>query len=126
MPVDAPVVDPFRPPTGPYGPGNRGWELDTTPGQIVVAVGAGTVTFAGPVAGRGVVVVAHPDGLRSSLTGLAGVDTVRGRSVARGQPVGTAGETLHLGFRLGEEYLDPALLVGAAPTHAVLVPVPPG
>ena len=23
-PVDAPVVDPFRPPTTPYGPGHRG------------------------------------------------------------------------------------------------------
>ena len=25
-PVDAPVLDPFRAPAGPYGPGNRGIE----------------------------------------------------------------------------------------------------
>ena len=28
-PVDAPVVDPFRPPAGPYGSGNRGLDATT-------------------------------------------------------------------------------------------------
>ena len=30
-PVDAPVTDPFRPPTSPYGPGNRGVEYASVP-----------------------------------------------------------------------------------------------
>ncbi len=46
-PVDAPVVDGFRPPPTPYGPGNRGLEYalaDVTP---VRAAGDGEVIFAG-------------------------------------------------------------------------------
>ena len=40
-PVDAPVLDPFRLPAGPYGPGNRGIEYDTEPGEIVLAAAGG-------------------------------------------------------------------------------------
>ena len=50
-PVIAPVLDGFRAPASPYAAGNRGVELDTTPGAILVAAADGTVTFAGPVAG---------------------------------------------------------------------------
>ena len=32
-PVDAPVTDPFRPPLTPYGPGNRGIDYATVPGD---------------------------------------------------------------------------------------------
>lgn len=109
-PVDAPVADPFRPPEHTYGPGNRGLEYTTTPGQAVGAVGRGTVAFAGSVAGRLVVSVEHPDGLRSSLTGLAAVEVAVGRQVGGGERVGTAGSSLHLGVRRGEAYLDPAAL----------------
>ena len=69
-PVVAPVIDPFRAPTGPYGPGNRGLEYATRAGAPVTAIGAGRVAFAGQVAGRLVVSVEHPDGLRSSVLGL--------------------------------------------------------
>jgi murein DD-endopeptidase MepM/ murein hydrolase activator NlpD len=124
-PVDAPVVDPFRPPATPYGPGNRGLEYATVPGTPARAIGAGTVTFAGPVAGRGVVTVEHPDGLRSSLTGLVEVRVTAGDRVDRGQVLGTTAATLHLGVRRGDDYVDPAALFGAGPpVHAVLVPVP--
>lgn len=123
-PVHRPVVDRFRPPTSRYGPGNRGWEFDTVPGDPVAAVGAGTVAFAGSVAGRGVVTIAHPDGLLSSLTGLGRIDVAPGDRVVAGQVVGVAGERLHLGFRRAGVYLDPALLLGAEALHAVLVPVP--
>ena len=124
-PVDAPVVDPFRPPATPYGPGNRGLEYATVPGTPARAIGAGTVTFAGRVAGRGVVTVEHPDGLRSSLTGLVEVRVTAGDRVDRGQVLGTTAALLHLGVRRGDEYVDPAALFGAGPpVHAVLVPVP--
>lgn len=122
-PVGAPVVDPFRPPEHAYGPGNRGLEYATTPGQAVGAVGRGTVVFAGSVAGRLVVSVEHPDGLRSSLTGLAAVEVAVGRPVGSGERVGTAGARLHLGVRRGEAYLDPlALFALANRGRAWLVP----
>ena len=40
-PVDAPIADPFRPPAGPYGAGNRGLEYATSPGDVVRASAAG-------------------------------------------------------------------------------------
>lgn len=123
-PVDAPVVDGFALPDGPYGAGNRGLEYATVPGTPVRAIGAGLVVFAGPVAGTRAVTVLHPDGLRSSLTHLAEVLVTAGERVAAGQVVGTAGERLHLGVRAGGTYLDPAPLL-AAPTVR-LVPVEPG
>ncbi|MEZ5380714.1 MAG: M23 family metallopeptidase [Microthrixaceae bacterium] len=121
-PVDAPIADPFRAPSGPYGPGNRGIEYATAPGTPVRAIGAGTVAFAGVVAGRGVVSVDHPSGLRSTYTGLASRAVGAGEAVALGQVVGTTAAHLHLGLRDGRTYLDPAAFFGAAP--AVLVPDP--
>ena len=50
-PVDAPVVDEFRAPATPYGPGNRGLDYATTPGTVIGAIGAGT-TAAKVIASR--------------------------------------------------------------------------
>src|SRR5258708_10037298 len=41
-PVDAPIGDPFRPPSTPYGPGNRGIEYATPAGVAGGAAGART------------------------------------------------------------------------------------
>jgi murein DD-endopeptidase MepM/ murein hydrolase activator NlpD len=130
-PVDAPVVDPFRPPAGPYGAGNRGIEYDTARGDPVRASAAGTVAFAGPVAGALHVTVLHADGVRTSYSFLAGVEVVRGQRVDQGDRLGAAAERLHLGARFGDHYLDPAaLFAGAAGTvgDVELLPleVPPG
>ncbi len=118
-PVDAPVVDGFRLPNGPYGAGNRGLEYDTVPGQAVRAIGDGLVVFAGPVAGIRYVTVLHPDGLRSSVGYLAELLVSAGERVAIGQVVGTAGERLHLGVRSGGTYLDPAALFTTTGVHLV-------
>lgn len=123
LPVDVPVVDAFRAPSHRYGPGNRGWEFATRGGEPVRAVGAGVVVFAGWVAGRGVVSILHPDGLRSSVTGLTQVTSALGAVVSAGEVVGVAGPGLHLGFRRHGEYVDPALVYGLA-RHAYLVPLP--
>ena len=122
-PVAAPVVDPFRPPTGPYGPGNRGLEYGVVGGERVVAVADGVVQFAGAVAGRLVVTVVHPDGRRSSLTGLSVLLVVRGAELHRGALLGLAAPGLHLGVREGDRYVDPAELFGTVPQHAWLVPL---
>src|SRR4051812_36517986 len=94
-PVPGPVVDPFRPPANPFGPGNRGLEYATTPGEAVRAAAAGTVIFAGQVGGGLDVVVLHGDNLRSSYTGLAAIDVAKAQAVRTGDPIGRAGSRLH-------------------------------
>lgn len=133
-PVGATVLDPFRPPATPYGPGNRGLEYDTRPGEVVRATADGQVTFAGAV-GHGLhVTVAHADGIRTSYSRLQRVDVRAGQAVRRGDPVGRAGERFHLGARRGDTYVDPAALFGSGagprggPGRGELLPleVPPG
>ena len=123
-PVAAPVADPFRPPPEPWLPGNRGIEYRTPAGSVVRAIGPGTVTFAGQVAGTLVVTVLHPDGLRSSYVHLGSVAVRAGDHVDGGATVGRSTERLHLGVRRGEVYVDPAGLWGRPVVgHVVLVPV---
>lgn len=127
-PVDAPVVDPFRPPAGPYATGNRGLEYGTAPGTAVHAAAAGVVTFAGPVAGTRHVTVLHPDGMRTSYSFLATVEVVVGQRLRQGERLGTTAGRLHLGARAGDAYMDPAALLGTAEVRVRLVPFdePPG
>jgi murein DD-endopeptidase MepM/ murein hydrolase activator NlpD len=116
------VVRYFEPPTSPYGPGHRGVDLAGTLGQPVLAIGAGRVTFAGSVAGRGVVVVDH-GGLRSTYQPvLPGVTA--GTTVAAGQEIGTLelvhshclpDVCLHLGVLRGDRYIDPLTILPARP-----------
>ena len=113
------VTRPFQPPPTPYSAGHRGVDLAGAPGQPVVAAGAGTVAFAGMVAGRPVVSVDHADGLRTTYEPVqAGV--AAGQPVSRGAPLGVlaaghdgcpAEACLHWGLRRGETYLDPLSLL---------------
>ena len=111
-PVQGTVVDPFRPPEGPYGPGNRGLEFVTQPGSAFWAAAEGVVSFAGPVGGRLHVTVSHSDGLRVSYSGVASLGVRRGERVQQRQQLGTTGDRLHVGVRRGETYLDPARVFG--------------
>jgi murein DD-endopeptidase MepM/ murein hydrolase activator NlpD len=122
-PVDAPVIDSFRPPENPYGPGNRGWEYDTEPDAPITAAGSGVVSFAGQVGGPLHVTISHGGGLRTSYSYLASIDVTAGAHIDRGARVGTAGDTFHFGARLGDRYIDPALLFepGALVERARLV-----
>ncbi|HVX18647.1 MAG TPA: M23 family metallopeptidase [Acidimicrobiales bacterium] len=124
-PVAAPVVDPFRAPASPYGPGNRGIEYATAPGTTVGAAAAGTVTFAGRVAGSLDVTILHADGIRTSYVGLATIEVRLGQRVTLGEPIGTSGARLHVGARRGDVYLDPATLWSSG-GGAVLVPLDGG
>jgi Peptidase family M23/Putative serine esterase (DUF676) len=126
-PVDAPIADPFRPPPGPYGAGNRGLEYATSPGDVVHASAPGKVVFAGAVAGSLHVTLRHADGVRTSYSFLRTVDTTVGATVAGGDPIGTAGERLHFSARVGDAYFDPSALFTAATTVELLpFEVPPG
>ena len=121
-PVDAAVVDAFRPPAENWNAGNRGLEYATAAGTSVAASAPGQVVFAGPVAGGLHVVVLHDDGLRTSYSFLRSVSVRRGDTVRQGQEVGTSGDRLHFGVRAGEAYLDPARLFGGGPPEVHLVP----
>jgi murein DD-endopeptidase MepM/ murein hydrolase activator NlpD len=116
------VVRAFDPPATVFGPGHRGVDLAGPPGRPVRAALAGRVTFAARFAGRGVVVVDHGT-TRTTYEPVAAQVRV-GQAVARGQPLGTleaAGShcapaaCLHWGWRRGDTYLDPLLLVGGGP-----------
>jgi murein DD-endopeptidase MepM/ murein hydrolase activator NlpD len=123
------VVATFRAPPTPWGAGHRGVDLAAAVGQPVLAAGGGRVTFAGRVAGRGVVVVAHPGGLRTSyepVTAAARVGTAVRRAdriaVVAATPGHCAPRTcLHWGLRQGARYVDPLTLVGRGPP--VLLPL---
>lgn len=127
-PVDAPVADPFRPPAGPYGAGNRGLEYATAPGTPVRASAAGRVVFAGQVGGALHVTILHGDEVRTSYSFLATVDVAAGTEVRQGDPIGTAGARVHFGARAGDAYFDPAILFAGTVTEVELLPfeVPPG
>lgn len=122
-PVAEPPVSTFQPPATPYGPGRRGIEYRTAPGEDVGAVAPGVVAFAGPVAGALHVVVLHPDGRRSSYSFLARIAVARGDHVVAGQPVGVSAGSFHLGLRDASGYIDPLpLFERTAPRRAHLVP----
>lgn len=126
---DPAVVRSFHAPPTPWSAGHRGVDLAAAPGTPVRAAGAGRVTFSGLVAGRGVVVVMHPDGLRTSYEPVdhrAAAGTVVQAGDVLGRLAGAGGHCapaacLHWGLRRGEVYLDPLALVGRAPP--VLLPL---
>ncbi|MEV4413491.1 M23 family metallopeptidase [Catellatospora sp. NPDC049609] len=110
----------FDPPPQPWLPGHRGVDLAADPGTPVLAASAGTVVYAGRLAGRGVVSVDHPGGLRTTYEPVDAV-VKAGQQVAAGQPLGTlapghpgcpAAACLHWGLRRGREYLDPLAVLG--------------
>ena len=118
------VIAPFDPPDTPYGQGHRGVDLLGSPGQVVHAALPGTVTYAGALAGRGVVVVDH-GATRTTYEPVAASVAV-GTVVPAGAPIGTLQlprshcfphACLHWGWIEGETYLDPLLLVGAGPVR---------
>lgn len=82
------VVRGFQPPALPYGAGHRGIDMAADADAPVLAAGAGTVMFAGMVAGRGVVSVRHPGGLRTTYEPMSAT-VVTGAQVARGERIGT-------------------------------------
>lgn len=115
LPEPLRVLKPFDPPDTPFGPGHRGVDLAASQGAAVRAAAGGMVTFAGSVAGRGVVVVAHPDGISTEYEPVRPL--VRAdREVAAGTVVGVLrgrhaacapASCLHWGARRAGVYLDP-------------------
>jgi murein DD-endopeptidase MepM/ murein hydrolase activator NlpD len=118
------VTRPFAPGPTPWSPGHRGADLAGLRGEPVLAAGAGRVTYAGQLAGRGVVTVTH-GALRTTYEPVSASVRVGGL-VRAGDPIGAlvgghAGcpveACLHWGLRRGQDYLDPVRLVRAGPVR---------
>lgn len=117
----------FDAPSPNWHSGHRGVDLAGTPGQPVFAAAGGTVVFAGELAGRPVVSIAHPGGLRTSYEPV--VASVRaGRRVEAGTMLGelqeghagcAAATCLHWGAMWGPasraDYVDPLGLLASTP-----------
>ena len=127
------VVRAFAPPAEPWLPGHRGVDLAAAPGTVVGAAGAGRVVYAGELAGRGVVSVQHPDGLRTTYEPVTPSVAV-GDAVTLGSPLGVLepahpgcreAACLHWGLRRGDLYLDPLALLGLGRVRLLPVPASP-
>src|ERR1700712_1710303 len=81
------VVRPFDAPSLKWDRGHRGADLAGTSGQTVYAAAPGTVVFAGELAGRPVVSIAHSGGLRTTYEPVRAVVRA-GQLVGSGSPLG--------------------------------------
>lgn len=97
-----------------YGPGHRGIDIAAQSAEPVVAVEAGTVTFAGQVAGIATITIDH--GSERSTYQPVQPNVVVGDQVHAGEPIGRVGSghtscstpCLHLGRLVGGDHADPA------------------
>ena len=120
------VVRDFDAPSPTWQRGHRGVDLAAAVGQSVYAAGAGTVVFAGELAGRPLVSIAHPGGLRTTYEPVAPSvrpgQTVNARTVIgelAGGHAGCAAACLHWGAMWGPaaraDYVDPLGLLASTP-----------
>jgi murein DD-endopeptidase MepM/ murein hydrolase activator NlpD len=104
-----------------------GVDVAAAPGTPVRAAAAGTVTLAhGDLYFSGkTVIVDHGLGVSTLYIHMQELRVATGDRVAQGQIIGTIGTTgrstgphLHWGLNLGQDYLDPATIVGPMPGAA--------
>lgn len=128
---------------------HSGVDLAAEAGTPVCSPADGEVSFAGRIPGGSGTVLAltvrTSDGLLVTLMPLVSTDLVAGAGITAGDTLGTVAESgdpsseethLHVGVRRGETYIDPSIVLGAAPAApdtdpateevpvAVTVPVP--
>lgn len=112
-PVPGSATALFGTSTTRYSAGHRGADLAASPGEPVHASAAGTVYFAGTVAGRPSISIDHGGGIRTTYTpAVAAVS--RGQAVVPGEVIGTVGADehcrsacLHWGLTDGTDHFDP-------------------
>jgi len=121
------VVRDFDAPSPDWHPGHRGVDLAGVPGQPVYAAASAVVVFAGLLAGRAVVSLAHPGGLHTSYEPVRAAVRV-GQVVTAGNVIGEliaghsgcrAAACLHWGAMWGPasraNYVDPLGLLKSTP-----------
>lgn len=145
------VIHPFKKPAQRWSAGHRGVDLAVPEhDRRVYAPAPGKVVFSGTVVNRKVLVIAHPDGRRSTFEPMDEALPV-GTTVAAGEVIGTVATTsggdsehpyrrcstpcLYWGVRQGgargdgsgkdAEYINPMSLLGSK-EPSILLPVPGG
>ena len=127
-PVDPPrvVVRAYLAPTTPWGSGHRGIDIEAE-ATVVYAPADGVVHFAGFVVDRPVLSIEHAGAVLSSFEPVT-TTLVAGDRVRRGDVIGTLEPghcrvvlCLHIGARIGGEYVSPLLFLGGVP-RSVLLP----
>ena len=145
------VLHPFEKPAQRWSAGHRGVDLAVPENdRRVYAPAPGKVVFSGTVVNRKVLVLAHPDGRRSTFEPMDETLPV-GTTVAAGEAIGTVAATaggnserpyrrcaavcLYWGVRQGgargdgsgkdAEYINPMSLLGSK-EPSILLPVPGG
>ena len=145
------VIHPFEKPAQRWSAGHRGVDLAVPEhDRRVYAPAPGKVVFSGTVVNRKVLVIAHPDGRRSTFEPMDETLPV-GTTVAAGEVIGTVAVTaggnserpyqrcstpcLYWGVRQGgargdgsgkdAEYINPMSLLGSK-EPSILLPVPGG
>lgn len=118
-PVDALIERRFEEPDGAYGRGHRGIDYAVASGTRVRAAAAGTISWAGPVAGRLAVTIDHGGGLETTYSILSEVEVIRSDVVDEGHWLGRVGRAhdgsadgLHFGVKLHDRYVDPLDFLG--------------
>ena len=95
---------------------SSGLTLAPRPGAQVVAPAAGRVAFAGPYRGYGrIVIIEHPGGWTSLVTGLARTEVAVGETLVAGAPLGIAAQAdpqVSLELRSDGEPVNPLRFVG--------------
>ena len=129
-PVVGPVIRLFERPLGPYLSGHRGIDYPAAQDEPIIAPAAGIVSFVGPVFDRVVVVITHPNGVKSEVEPIC-PSVVPGEPVVRGSVLGVfcvpdtpyamhcdGVPCLHFSIRKDGEYFAPQVLIGGlSPTR---------
>lgn len=130
-PVDAAVAGRFSSPAHPFGAGHRGIDYAIPEGSSVRAAGAGTVTFAGTVAGERAVTIDHGDGLETTYSWLSDIYVSAGDTVRERTWIGRSGTAhgdqvpgLHFGVKKDGRYVDPLLFLGPLDTAGAIALAP--
>jgi septal ring factor EnvC (AmiA/AmiB activator) len=114
LPVTGRTVIGFGAPQGSSA--SSGVTLAPRAGAQVVAPAAGRVAFAGPYRGYGrIVIIEHPGGWTSLVTGLARTDVAVGATLVAGAPLGIAAQAnpqVTLELRSEGEPVNPLRFVG--------------
>jgi murein DD-endopeptidase MepM/ murein hydrolase activator NlpD len=131
-PLDPPhrVTRGFLAPATRYSAGHRGIDIAVTGTEPVRAPADGVVSFAGVVAGRPVLSIAHADEVVSSVEPVTAAVSP-GEPVRAGDVVGSVAAgghcdagCVHLGVRVHGQYVSPLLYLAGIP-RAVLLPLEP-
>ena len=118
-PISGPVISSFGPDA--QGARNDGINIAVARGLPFRAAASGRISYAGSLRGYGnLIIITHPDGFVTAYAHADDIAVSRGEDVAKGQVIGTTGETggvdrpqLHFEIRRGVKPVDPERLLAA-------------